>query len=584
MRPRSFRSGLIAGLLCLALVATGCGDDDDDGGGGGEGSETTQGGGSPSEEERVDCGQLEYDENAPTGGTFTDYAQLSSSGDNTSFDPGVVQTLDEAQVTTALFDGLTDFDFTEKCQPELKGNVAESWESNDDATEWTFQLKSGLTFTNGEPVNPSAFKRAWDRAANPALESPYGYVMAYIDGGTEVLEGEAEEISGIEADDENMTLKVTMDKPNADFPAIVVHSTFMPITEADAEQFSDGPPGWGTAGATIGNGPFMLESASEEEVVLVPNPDWAGNVYGDTEVKLARLIFKTTIDVESAYTTFSAGQGESGPVPPGKFGEAQEKYPNNTIDDPAMGSYFFDFGADSAVGGEENLKLRQAISMAINRDEINDKVYEGTRTISTGITPPGVPGFTRGLCEFCEYNPEEAKKLYDEWEADGGTLDGPLHIDFNEGGGHSDVGQIIQANLEANLGLETELNPIAEDYFRVIAEEGACGICRSGWYADYPTYGNFMVDLFGAVSIGGNNLGRYDDPEFEKLIAEAQGETDPVKRGELYADSERELLNADTHAIPLNWYTGDQVFRDTVVNADLPTLGIYLWERIAVES
>ena len=111
--------------------------------------------------EKVDCGQLEYDPDAPSGGTFTDYAQLASAGDNTSFDPGVVQTLDEAQITTAMWDGLTDFDFTEKCAPELKGSVAESWESNEDATEWTFKLKEGLTFSNGEPVLPSSFETAW---------------------------------------------------------------------------------------------------------------------------------------------------------------------------------------------------------------------------------------------------------------------------------------------------------------------------------------------------------------------------------------------------------------------------------------
>jgi ABC-type oligopeptide transport system substrate-binding subunit len=249
-----------------------------------------------------------------------------------------------------------------------------------------------------------------------------------------------------------------------------------------------------------------------------------------------------------------------------------------------MGTYFFDFGADSALGGDENVKLRQAISLAINREEINDKVYEGFRTISTGITPPGVPGFTEGVCEYCDFDPDQAKTLYDEWEADGGTLDGPVRIDFNEGGGHSDVAQIIQANLSTALGLDVELAPVAEDYFRVAAEEGGCVICRSGWYADYPTYGNFMVDLFGAVSIGGNNLGRFENEEFETLIADAQAETDDVARGELYVESESLLLHDEMHAIPLNWYMGDQVFRDNVVNAGMPPLGMYLWERIAIES
>jgi oligopeptide transport system substrate-binding protein len=586
MRSRSLRAGLGAGLLSLVLVATGCGDSaeesDGSGGPGGTSGETDN---TVAEQlGEADCGTLEYDADAPSGGTFTDYAYLSDSGTNTSFDPGAVQTLAEAQITTALFDGLTEFDFTDKCKPELKGQVAESWESNEDATEFTFQLKDGLTFSNGDPVLPSNFKIAWERAGSAELGSAYGYLMTYIEGGAEHLEGAADDISGVVADDDAMTLTVTLSSPNADFPAIVTHTTFSPITNDEAEQFSAEAPGWGTAGVTIGNGPFMLESADETEVVLVPNPEWAGNVYGDTEVKLDRLVFKTTIDVDTAYQAFDAGEGESAPVPPGRYTEAKENYPQNSIDDPNLGSYYFDFGADSALWGEENLKLRQAISLAIDREDINTKVYEGTRQLSTGIVPPGIPGFEADLCEFCEYDPDRAKTLYDEWEAEGGTLDGPVRIDFNEGGGHGDVAQIVQENLKQNLGLDAELAPVAEDYFKVVAEEGGCVICRSGWYADYPTYGNFMVDLFSEASIGSNNFGRYSNSEFEEKIAAAQAETDEVERGKLYAEAERILLNEDVGAIPLNWYTGAQVYRDSAHNIDQPPLGIMLWERVAVDS
>jgi len=166
------------------------------------------------------------------------------------------------------------------------------------------------------------------------------------------------------------------------------------------------------------------------------------------------------------------------------------------------------------------------------------------------------------------------------WVADGGTLTSPIKIGFNAGGSHQDVAQIMQANLKAVLGIDVELQPIEQDYFKEIAKEGACQICRSGWYADYPTYGNFMVDLFGAVSIGGNNLGRYNSPEFEKLIADAQKETDDTKRGDLYAQAEEQLLNVDVNAIPLNWYVGDQVYRDGIINYDQPPLGLMFWEKV----
>jgi ABC-type oligopeptide transport system substrate-binding subunit len=257
-----------------------------------------------------------------------------------------------------------------------------------------------------------------------------------------------------------------------------------------------------------------------------------------------------------------------------------EQYPN-TVDSAMLGTYFFDFGHDdSNVGGEKNVKLRAAISMAIDRDEINAKVYEGTRFISTGITPPGIPGFESNLCTYCSYDPTEAKKLLKEWKDDGGKIDGDIKISINTGGGHKDVAAIIQSNVKATLGIDLTIDLIDEDYFKVIAKEGACQICRSGWYADYPTYGNFMVDLFGAVSIDGNNLGRYDDKKFESFIADAQKETDDTKRGELYASAEKRLLNETVNAIPINWYTGDHVYRDSVVNYVQPPLGIFLWEKV----
>ena len=225
-------------------------------------------------------------------------------------------------------------------------------------------------------------------------------------------------------------------------------------------------------------------------------------------------------------------------------------------------------------------EIRKAISMAIDRDEINTKAYEGARIVSTGITPPGIPGFKADIGKYAKTDAAEAKKLYDEWVADGGTLDGPIKISFNTGGSHQTVVEIMQANLKDVLGIDVELNAIDEDYFKVIAQPGACQVCRSGWYADYPTYGNFMVDLFGKVSIGGNNLGGYDDEKFEASLSNALKETDPTKRGEFYQAAEERLLNETTNAIPLNWYTGDQVYRDTVINYDQQPLGNILWEKI----
>jgi len=584
MARRRIRTGVLAGALSLALLAAGCGDSKENDKAKGTDNTTADQGGGNDKLASTDCGQLEYDADAPTGGEYVDYAYMSDSGTNTSFDPGVVQTLNESQITSSLFDGLTDFDFTEKCAPELKGSVAESWEVNDDATEITFTLKGDREFSNGEPIKPSNFKKAWERAGSAELASPYGYLVTYIEGGEDLQAGEADELSGVTADDEAMTLTVKLSAPNADFPAIVSHPFFSPADNADLEKVGN-TTGWGTKGLTVGNGPFKLEKADETEVVLVPNENWKGNVYGDTTVHLDKLTFVMSSTVEAAYQTFEAGEGDSAPVPSGKFQSAMKAYPKNSVVEPNMGSYYFDFGfEDPDLGGEENLPLRKAISLAIDREEINTKVYEGTRSIATGVVPPGIPGFKADLAEYAKLDVDQAKTYLKEWEDAGGKLSRPIKINYNEGGSPGDVAQIIQSNLKNNLGLDVELAPVAEDYFRVVAEEGGCNLCRSGWYADYPTYGNFMVDLFSKAAIGGNNFGRYDNPDFEAKIKAAQAETDEVKRGELYNEAEDILLNQTVDAVPLVYYVGGQVFRDRVLNYDQPPLGVMLWERVALEG
>ncbi|QXC61720.1 peptide ABC transporter substrate-binding protein [Aquihabitans sp. G128] len=583
MAQRTFRSGLLAGALALTLIASACGDSSE----GSDGAtKTTQKSTDNAALDTTSCGKLEYDKDAPKGGTFTDYAFMADSGTNTSFDPGVVQTLNESQITTSLFDGLTDFDFSDKCNPELKGAVAESWEGNDDATEFTFKLKKDQVFSDGTPVLASSFKDAWERAGSAKLASPYGYLIAYIKDGDKLQAGDLDTLDSIVADDDAGTLKVTLASPNADFPSIVSHPFFSPANKKDLAKIGQ-TTGWGTKGLTIGNGPFMLESATtaDADTTLVPNPKWAGNVYGDTEVHLDKLVFKASLDVETAYQTFEAGEGDDAPVPSGKYKDALAAYKNNTVEDPNVGSYYFDFGEDDPqVGGPENVKLRQAISLAIDREEINTKVYEGTRQISTGIVPPGIPGFKADLSKYTKLDVKEAKKLYKEWQDAGNKLTKPIRIDFNEGGSHGDVAQIVQANLKDNLGIDADLGGVAEDYFKVVAEPGGCQLCRAGWYADYPTYGNFMVDLFSKASIGANNFGRFENADFEKAIKAAQAETDDTKRGELYNEAEDILLNQQTATVPLVYYTGGQVFNDRVKNFDQPPLGIMLWERVAVDG
>jgi oligopeptide transport system substrate-binding protein len=557
---------LLALILGLSLVAAACGGDDDDSDSGSSGDE----GG----------------EEAVAGGDLVDLGTFV--GDPPEhIDPALNVTLDAYQVVNSLYDGLTEIDISDPEKPQAVGQVAESWESNEEATEWTFTIRDGLTFSDGTEVLPSSFTRAWERASDPDFAGDYSYLFSFIEGGQEKLDGKAEELAGVEADDDAMTLKVTLSAPYSNFPYVAGFQIFMPMPEAVDEL--DDQADWEN-GLMVGNGPFMLDAPrTDQEISLVPNPEWDGTKYDEAlglpaEPYLESLIFRVSADPDTAYNAMEAGEGDTANVPPGRVQESQDNYAT-TLDVPILGSYHFEINwEDPVVGGDDNKKLREAISQAIDREEINEAVYEGTRTTSTGVTPKGTPGFAEGLCEYCAYDAEAAEAAFKEWTDAGNSLDAPLKIQYNTGAGHENVVAIMIDNLAA-IGIDAEEEPIdTETYFTQLSD-GACQICRSGWYADYPTYDNFMYDLFHSDAIGGNNHGFFSVPEFDAKVDEAKQTVDADEQATLFQDAEKILLNDKVGVIPINWYNGDYVYNpEKIANFPQTNFGLILWEQVALTN
>ncbi|MBN2622489.1 MAG: ABC transporter substrate-binding protein [Acidimicrobiales bacterium] len=554
---------LLALIMGLSLVAGACGSDDDEG--------SDEGSDEAAQEEGVQGGEL------VDLGTF-------AQGPPEHIDPGINTTSDGWQVGGSLYDGLAETDFSDPENPETVPVVAESWEVNDDATEFVFTIREGLKFSDGEDVLPSSFVRGWERASDPEFAGDYSYLFTFIEGGAEKLDGEADTISGVEADDDAMTLTVTLAEPYANFPAVAGFQTFMPMPSAVDEL--DDQSEW-ERGIMIGNGPFiMAEPANDQEIVLEPNPEWDGTQYDESlelpeQPYLDTLRFVIGSDLDTAYNAFEAGEGDVTNFAPGRYQEAQDNY-ETTIDTPFLGAYYFMFNdRNEIVGGPENKLLRQAISQAIDREDINTDVYEGSRTTATGITPPGIPGMEEGLCDYCEYDPDAAEEAYQEWLAEGNELTEPLPIQFNADAGHEPVVQIIIDNLAA-IGIEAESVSIpSEDYFGQLAE-GACVFCRVGWLADYPTYDNFTFDIFGTEALDGNNYG-YSNPEFDELVAEAKATTDIDEASELFRQAEQVLLNDDIGVVPINWYNGQQVYNgDKVAHLFEEPTGHVVWETVSL--
>jgi ABC-type oligopeptide transport system substrate-binding subunit len=500
-------------------------------------------------------------------------------GSPTHLDPALNSELDSYQVIRALYDGLTDMDaVTDPANPVVVPHQAESYEPNEDASVWTFHIREGLQFADGEPILPSTYVRSWNRAAT--LGGDYSYLFELIEGGAEVLEGTATEVSGVVADDEAMTLTVTLSAPLAEFDAVAGFQLFRPTPEAavaEAENFENT--------AMVGSGAYTMEAArNDEEVVLVKNDTWGGDFAQNTwDTRPDRIVFRIFQDSDTAFAAMEAGEIASTTIPSGRFQEALDNW-GSSVDTVMLGSYHFEFDfRDPIIAGEENVLLRQAVSQAIDRDAINDAVFDGVREISTGITPPGIPGFKEGICQYCAYDPAAAQAAFDEWIAAGNTQSEPLPIQYNEGSYHGDVVAIMLENLAA-IGIEAVADPQpTEGYFGdFLGDQEGCVFCRVGWYADYPTYSNFTFDIFSTSSLGLNNYG-YSNPAYDDLVAEAMSTTDPDLRASLYNEAEALLLNTDVMVVPLNWYVGDQAWDEEQVSGfDVDPLGLVHYESVVV--
>jgi len=327
----------------------------------------------------------------------------------------------------------------------------------------------------------------------------------------------------------------------------------------------------------------MEAARTDQEIKLVKSDDWNGDYNGETwDDRLDSITFRVSADPDTSYNSFEAGEGNNANIPPARVSDAEETY-QNTLDVSILGSYHWVFATDGdgPLAGDENIKLRQAISAAVNREEINEAVYNGSRTTSTGVTPEGIPGFQADMCDYCTYDLDGAQALFDEWKADGGALTEPIPLQFNADAGHEPVAQIVVDNLKA-IGIEAVAEPMnGETYFSDLAD-GACkAMCRAGWFADYPTYDNFMYDLFHSDSIGGNNLGEFTNEEFDSLVAEAKQTVDPDEQADLFTQAEQILLNDDTGVVPMNWYRGDYVYSDDIASFPQTNFGLILWEQVA---
>jgi peptide/nickel transport system substrate-binding protein/oligopeptide transport system substrate-binding protein len=501
-----------------------------------------------------------------TGGTFNFYISEPA-----FIDPVNLQESEGTQVGQVVFDSLVAFD---SLTSEVIPAAAESWESNDDATVWTFKLVPGAKFHDGTPVTAADFKYAWERICNPENESEISYHLAAVMGFDEMQAGTATELSGVKAVDET-TLEITLTYAFADFEYVVGHPALAPVPKAavDAGDFGDMP---------IGNGPFkMSEPWSHDQYVKVEAFD---EYYGEMP-NIDAIEFKIFTDQDTAFLEFQAGNLDFTQIPSGQiqsiideFGESTDGYTSNPGEQAILGSeqaiyYLLMNTTDDTL---KDPVVRRALSMAINRQAICDTVFEGTREPATGLVPPGIVGYEDNAWAYSKYDVEAAKGLLAEAGFPEGEGFPTIKLEYNTGSGHEDILQLVQNDLKA-IGVESELEGTEWAQYLDKLSEKTYQVGRLGWIADYPIMDNFLYPILQSASA--DNFSAYADADVDAKLDEARKLVDDDARVAMYQEINKTAGEA-APLIPLMYYRHTRVASDRVMEGIYSPNGLYDFQKV----
>lgn len=479
--------------------------------------------------------------------------------DPKTIDPQLNSAVDGSTIIHNAFEGLMREDENSKIVP----GTAEKYEVSDDGTVYTFHIRKDAKWSDGKPVVAGDFEYAWKRALNPKVAAEYAYQLFYIKNGAAYYNQEkvggkvatAEDV-GVKVIDDN-TLEVTLEAPVPYFLSLAAFPTYFPvrkdIIEGNEEKWTLKPDTY------ISNGPFkMSEWKEKESITFVKNE----NYWDAKNVKLETLEVKLIDDQITYLNAFKSGEIDVIESPP------QAEIPT-LLDEgtakiyPYLGTYFYVINVSDkakdvdpkAAEALSNPKFRKALSLAIDRQLIVDKVAQGGQAPATSYVPAGILD-SIGEEFQKEYsskgaNIEEAKKLLAEAGYPNGEGAPTITFTFNTDQGHQNIAQAVQDMWKTNLGINVELKNEEWAVFQDTRNNFQYSMARHGWIADYNDPMTFL-DMW-TTGNGQNNAG-YSNKEYDKLIAQAKVELDDAKRTELLHKAE-DILMDESPIIPLYYYT-----------------------------
>lgn len=445
------------------------------------------------------------------------------------------------KIIDSLFEGLVSYDADGKPVNEVAKSI-----DTDDSKTFDITLNTNYTFTNGEKVTAESFTKAWNWAAQKSNAQGASYFFENIEGYNADKDSELTGLKVVDDDEFTVTLK----SAQSDFPLSLGYSAFVPLPSSfydDTKAFGENP---------IGNGPYKLDGKKawthNQSIKLVTNKDYEGK----RKPKNGGLTITFYASQDTAYSDAQGGNLDVlDAVPDSAFKTYKSDFPDSNVNQPAaiFQAIYLPYYLDHWKGEEGTLR-REAVSMAINRKQITDKIFDGTRTPAKDFTSPVIAGWNDDLdgSDVLDYNESEAKKLWAEADKIS-KYDDTLTITYNADGGHEAWVTAVTNSISNTLGIKAEGNaiPTFQEALDLQTNDKLTGGSRTGWQADYPSLYNFLGPTMGEGS--SNNYSRYDSKEYNDLLAEGRSAA-TVEEGNKAFDQAQELLFKDLPEIPL-WYS-----------------------------
>lgn len=495
-------------------------------------------------------GPLEPDRPEDGGGTL----RIGLSTDPASLDPRFLSDGSGELIVDALFDPLVRTDADGRVVPA----AAERWDVSDDAAEFTFHLREA-TFHDGTPVTADDFARSFNRIADGTADpvSFLAYLLAPVVGAADTqLEGTP--LSGIEVVDAS-TLRIRLTEPDSGFLVALSDPSLVPmpsIADDDLAAFASRP---------IGNGPFAM-AGPREPGAFVRLTGFADHSEPPLLDEVVLTIYDDAQGHERQWSDLVEGQLHVADLDPQRreeavelFGVSPDGYQGPGVLDGITATVYL-YGFDTTVAPFDDVRIRRAVSLAIDREALAEDVMRGTRAVATSLVPPSIPGSTEEACEYCHHDPATAAELLADVRAES-DLDaaepdpvlGRLTLSHTRGDTHAAIAEQMATDIASALDIEVDFQARGLEVFVQAVRAGELPVFRLGWEVTVPDPGAYLHPLFDSSQVGLDNLSRYTEPEVDALFDRARQAVGDRQRLAGYRQAEARILE-DMPVLPLLWY------------------------------